>query len=112
MSSGIANGAVGQIPPTSPVIASAAVSNGNAVTLYTVPTGRTFYCTGFAISCNNIGWVQVLVNAAQVLYFDMAADSNTGGNGNPIFAATSGQAVTIDNTGGSDHTVSIWGYNL
>lgn len=112
MSSGIANGAVSTIPPNSPIYASAASTGvGNDAIIYTVPTGKTFYCQGLLVSCEAAGAVIVKVNGVSIIDTDFAGLEKLPINGNPIFAATSGQTITIRG-GANDFFGTVWGYNL
>lgn len=112
MSSGIANGAVSTIPPNNPVYASAATTGvGTDTVIYTVPTGRTFYCTGLLVSCEAAGGVIVKVNGVSIIDTDFAGLEKQALNGNPIFAATSGQTITIRG-GANDFFGTVWGYYL
>lgn len=112
MSSSLSAGATAAIPPKNPIIASANVSGGVAVTLYTVPAGRTFYCTQVTAGCSNTGWLQILIEATQIYYFDMVEAQVVTINGDVLFAMNAGEDLNIDDTGGSGHTVTVSGFIL
>lgn len=113
MSSGITSGSISLLPPAEPVTAADNdIEEGE--TLYTVPTGKTFYCYGGIIgnpsTTANIGLKVDLVQAISLLV--VANGSVPFGNGFvPVFIATSGQVITLSPASGINNTnVTIWGF--
>jgi len=117
MSSGIANGAVSQIPPTNPVTVVATLNGAtNPNLIYTVPTGKTFYCTGMSVSFNgSAGTSQIItisVDSVDILAVQCKDEEPaTVLYGTPLFAATSGEEVE-GSLPASLSYVNLWGYLL
>lgn len=89
------------------------VSSGT--TVYTVPTGKTFYCQGAIFCAGGAKDLLLKVNGTTVLVaeFETAGPFITTLYGGPLFAATSGQVITIVEAGsGGNNTISLFGYLL
>ena len=116
MSSGIASGGVSQIPPDSPVIATATVTSATGDTLYTVPAGRKFYCQGASIAFGGPATdldVYLRIDSTDVVSTLLKENESTVLNGNPLFLAEAGEVVKGRNGATSNTSLmTIWGYIL
>jgi hypothetical protein len=116
MSTGITSGSVAIIPPQNPVSATSPNGGTNQDTIYTVPAGKTFYCIGIMASNSNALIANyVFKTGATVLFggFAIPTNGNVSVTGQPLFTATTGQVITMNNTVGHNNNEGvIWGFLL
>jgi len=109
----IAAGAISIIPPNNPVSITLATAD-TASLAYTVPTGKTFYCTGLTIENQEAGAITYSIKvvatsvvSAQVQQYDVVSFS-----GQPVFAATSGQAIYFYAAVTRSAILNMWGFYI
>jgi len=114
MSSGIASGAVAQIPPNTPIIATATINSTSGVTLYTVPAGRTFYCTGAVIVADGGTYeMYIRIDSTDIITVKALNATPVNLSGQLIFAADAGEVVKGRmGSGATSGYMTIWGYIL
>lgn len=87
------------------------VNSATNTTIHTVTAGKTFYCTGVLISSGAIANVGIQVDGTDVIITQLLAQSAVSGTGGVLFTAAATKIVrATTNSGGSNCTVSIWGY--
>lgn len=111
---------VASSPPANIVNTGATGQNvGDGATVYTVTTGKTFYCTGMMVG-NNAGAAKtqtVSAGATQVWSGQYTATGTVGNHDviaspTPIFSAASTTAITISGGGAGANVLVLWGYEI
>lgn len=113
MTSAIASGSAGVLPPTN--IASYAVSGfGASYNWFTVPAGYTFYCTSISLGLTSAGTIGLQVSAVDKILIRVDANqtgSVTGSAASPLFTIAAGDTATLVQTvGGAAGIASISGF--
>jgi len=91
----------------------------DGVTVYTVTTGKTFYCMGVVLSHNaNGGATEEIKSGATVVvevFMDTTATTNAPisiTSTTPIFSSASGVVITVTGAGASHNSVTLFGYEI
>lgn len=78
-----------------------------------MPTGKTAYIQGVTIIGEDTQSIYTFkVATVSVFGASLLLDSTFFASGNPLFIATSGQAITLVDDGSGSVSGSIWGYLL
>lgn len=92
----------------------ASVNNqNNGATVYTVTSGKTFYCTGAHISSISTNVTCILSVAGTQKLYTVALTGircEQVFSGGVLFTATSGQTITISGAGATSNCCDIWGW--
>lgn len=90
------------------------IRQNDGATVYTVTTGKTFYCTGIAVSSEAAAAALMIiqVGGSTVLeHFIPTKDAKWFTSmPAPLFSGTSGQTITISGAGAALNTCSIFGW--
>jgi uncharacterized protein with beta-barrel porin domain len=108
MASGLTSGSLTIIPPSNPIT----ITGTSPATLYTVPAGKTLYITGGLLSTTAATEITLSVAGTPVLIAGFAAAGNTGLSGQPVLAASEGEAVSVSDSLAGTQTITLWGFLL
>lgn len=118
MSSNLAGGRITVLPPANVVTASVYNVGPGPSTVYTVTTGRTFYCTQITFfGANTITSYTLKKDSTtimQVLTFETEPKNVTfvGSADAPLFSASSGQAITTTAGASNDQKIVMTGFEI
>jgi len=95
-------------PTTEQTLVSVTGAFNDEATVYTVPAGKIFYCTGFQSHGSTSGNSNLKIDGTAVLYYQSIDQTVSLGNG-ILFSAAAGKSI-VNNTPGASTTLNLQGY--
>lgn len=104
---------VGGLPPNATQVNVAQFNINTGATVYTVTSGKTFYCTGALWGGTTANNSQIRVAGTDKLTGVNPANQLSLATGGFVLVATSGQAITLTHSSGAGNGhCCLWGYEL